>query len=509
MKKLILLLLLAPLLSVAQSDRASLADTISANFPDNTSGFITPQRLRNVALELMRSNANLQEANVFSEPQEFEDSVKTLDNFYTWNGSAWEAVSDPSDTTVWSRSGGFILPLEYSDKLRVDTAQFDGLLYPNGNVNIGQIGVPFDTIYSDVVSIVAMRFVDGNESNGYVLTSDANGDASWGLLGLNEAYDNSNGLLEIDNGTPLTVQSQSNIVLTGTGTSTDTIIGNSYPSAIIINSTKNTISLGSVSTDLEWLNYKRGFESMIFGANLYAPSFGEVSTGMWNTNYAPSGGDSGWNSSDRIFSIGNGQNSGSRSNAVTVLKNGNVGIGTETPSSDLDVEGGFQYVDGSQATGAKLISDASGNASWELPSFGEMGFGDSSSTIALTQNTPAWVTNPNNDLWSLGAIDFSNGVSYSGDSLLIETAGIYQVNIQLSMSGPTSSVIELQLFKNGSQDCTCSSVLSLHNNEKFSLSYTDITDLSDGDILRVFVENTADNNDVAVINGKITLHRLK
>lgn len=197
------------------------------------------------------------------------------------------------------------------------------------------------------------------------------------------------------------------------------------------------------------------------------------------------------------------------SSFMRIDSDGNTGIGIDTPDTTLHVVGQFKYVDGNQSAGAKLISDASGNASWELPSFGEMGFGDSTTTIALTQNTPAWVTNANNDLWSFGATDFSNGVSYSGDSLLIATAGVYQVNIQLSMTGSTGSTIELQLFKNGSQDCPCSSILSLHNNETFSLSYNDITDLADGDFLRVFVENTGSSNDVDVLNGKITLHRLK
>jgi len=47
---------------------------------------------------------------------------------------------------------------------------------------------------------------------------------------------------------------------------------------------------------------------------------------------------------------------------------GNVGIGTNSPSAKLDVEGTFQLVDGNEASGKILTSDASGNASWQSPS---------------------------------------------------------------------------------------------------------------------------------------------
>jgi len=468
MKKLLVLLLLTPLLSLGQSDTTALADTISANFPDNTSGFITPQRLRNVALELMRSNANLKEENVFTEPQEFEDSVKTLDNFYTWSGSAWEAISDPSDTTVWSRSGGFILPLEYSDKLRVDTARLDGLLYPTGNVNIGQSSAPFDTVFADVFDGVSGAWIESADSL-YV-------------TGKNVGIGTTGPVTTLDIVGTFTAGGDTAFVRNGTY---DFELGGGIPARydglMMIKKVSDTLYsqiTGSILAD-----FGGGYEPLF--PHINRVEIWELSTGI--------------NASVEVNSEFN----------VVIQKGDLDGYYASVIVGDVVRIDTLIYADGNEALGAKLVSDASGNANWQLPSFGEMGFGDSSATIALTQNTPAWVTNPDNDLWSLGASEFSNGVSYSNDSLLIETAGIYQVNIQLSIDGSSGSIIELQLFKNGLQSCLCSSVLSLTNNKKFSLSYNDIIDLADDDVLRVFVENTADNNDVDVLNGKITLHRLK
>jgi hypothetical protein len=195
---------------------------------------------------------------------------------------------------------------------------------------------------------------------------------------------------------------------------------------------------------------------------------------------------------------------------------GNVGIGTETPTEKLHVIGTSLFTDTltydipSAATGYVLTSqDALGNSKWQdHTAYGEMGFGDSTRTIAITQNVFSVVTNSNNTLWSTAAVDLHN-VTYSGDSLIIDSAGTYQVNIQLSMDGTSGSVIRLGVFLNGVLACSCTGYQELLNNRILQLTYINIDALNAGDVLQVVITNTANGDDVDAVGGKITVNKIR
>jgi hypothetical protein len=137
-----------------------------------------------------------------------------------------------------------------------------------------------------------------------------------------------------------------------------------------------------------------------------------------------------------------------------------------------------------------------------------MGFGDSTRTIALTQNVFSVVTNTANDLWSTAAVDLHN-VTYSGDSLIIDSAGTYQVNVQLSMDGTSGSVIRLGVFLNGVLACSCTGYQELLNNRILQLTYINIDALNAGDVLQVVITNTANNDDVDAIGGKLMVNKIR
>lgn len=194
---------------------------------------------------------------------------------------------------------------------------------------------------------------------------------------------------------------------------------------------------------------------------------------------------------------------------------GNVGIGTETPTEKLHVDGTvlitdtLTIADGSENSGYILTSDAAGHATWQDPNaYGEMGFGDSTRTIAITQNVFSVVTNSNNTLWSTAAVDLHN-VTYSGDSLIIDSAGTYQVNVQLSVEGTNASIIRMGVFINGALACTCTGWQQLSNNLIVQLTYINIDTFNVGDVVQVVVTNTANGDDVDAIAGKITINKIR
>jgi hypothetical protein len=110
----------------------------------------------------------------------------------------------------------------------------------------------------------------------------------------------------------------------------------------------DALALGSTalgySTDAE-ANYSfaagyfaeaQAIYSVAIGNAVQAQSYASMAVGRYNLG---GGNASSWVTSDPIFEIGNGTGPTTRSNAITVLKNGNVGIGTNSPLDALHVSG--------------------------------------------------------------------------------------------------------------------------------------------------------------------------
>ena len=122
-----------------------------------------------------------------------------------------------------------------------------------------------------------------------------------------------------------------------------------------------TTASGSYSTSMGFNTTASGYYSTSMGYYLTAKAMGSLSIGVFNDNTdnpdllfeAPT---------DRIFQIGNGSISGN-SNAVTVLRNGNTGIGMVDPAFLLDVGARMRIRSTSGLSAGLWLNNDANNAS--------------------------------------------------------------------------------------------------------------------------------------------------
>ncbi|MEM6700973.1 MAG: tail fiber domain-containing protein, partial [Bacteroidota bacterium] len=84
-------------------------------------------------------------------------------------------------------------------------------------------------------------------------------------------------------------------------------------------------------------NKALALNSSAFGVGAESDVYQMTVIGCYNE--ATNGSSFLWSATDPVFVVGNGQSEIFRSTALTILKNGNVGIGTTTPDELLDVNG--------------------------------------------------------------------------------------------------------------------------------------------------------------------------
>lgn len=114
-------------------------------------------------------------------------------------------------------------------------------------------------------------------------------------------------------------------------------------------------------------NKALGFGATVSGGiENSAYSYGEWTGGLYGKGYTPDG-TSKWIANDRIFSVGNGQSENYRSNAVTILKNGNAGFGNTAtvPTERVDIgDGNLRIRDINSVLGAPtdkiVVADPTG-----------------------------------------------------------------------------------------------------------------------------------------------------
>ena len=133
-------------------------------------------------------------------------------------------------------------------------------------------------------------------------------------------------------------------------TALDDTAGTNDNSRFFFNKSKSAFRAG-YQNGTDWNDTNIGNYSIAMGNNNTAGSFAETVFGTNAENYTLSSATT-FNANDRLFVVGNGIDSSNRSNALTILKNGNTGIGTSTPTNLLEVTGGrVEFTDTNDASG--------------------------------------------------------------------------------------------------------------------------------------------------------------
>lgn len=275
-----------------------------------------------------------------------------------------------------------------------------------------------------------MQYIDGNQANGYVLTSDANGNASWQVAsggGSGTSYTFSTGLT--NSGNTITANLSTGVA------GGQSVIGGTANSEILTlsstaGSTKGRIFFGSGSTYNE-ANGRLGIGTTLPGARGdFWTTNGSTCLRIVNSDAttANSGNTVGW-----YFSpVTNGANTNMplyeqySSSTITMRVNfhagGNVTIGNGSGSGDakLHVIGNIKIQDGTQANGYVLTSDINGLATWQPSSSNNYitGITNSNNVITLRNNTGGTLSTVFNTVTGLTISTFTS----TGSTRLVEAS---------------------------------------------------------------------------------------
>ena len=132
----------------------------------------------------------------------------------------------------------------------------------------------------------------------------------------------------------------------------------------------NSIAIGSgvtasgyIATAMGDLTTSSGRNSTTMGYYTHALSAYETVIGLNSTTYTPVS-DWTWEPADRLFVVGNGYSSEALSNALTILKNANTTIGGSLTLNGNRTDSSYVFPIHRGTSGQVLATDGAGNTSW-------------------------------------------------------------------------------------------------------------------------------------------------
>ncbi|MEN4758960.1 tail fiber domain-containing protein [Chryseobacterium sp. C39-AII1] len=287
-----------------------------------------------------------------------------------------------------------------AERMRID---------PTGNVGIGNtaptVKLDINSGGTSTAPVTAIKIVDGNQAAGKILTSDANGEGTWQIPAVQSSVNiyNTDGTL-----TDNRIVSQSNRSLAFNGTIANAFSVNRSSSAnpiLTVDAANDRVGIGTniprsrfeivsdnvgggAANDFNFTGYGTSKNPGLFFAaasgTAAAPTnllVNDLIGGIYFTPRANGGfptgssvvsgyrGDGTTNLTDLMFTT-------SGTERVRIDPTGNVGIGNTAPTVKLDINSGgtsgtpiaaVKIVDGNQAAGKILTSDANGEGTWQTP----------------------------------------------------------------------------------------------------------------------------------------------
>jgi hypothetical protein len=224
-----------------------------------------------------------------------------------WNGTTWAPAADATGSSPFTSAGGITSNNPITDNFVFGSASMDNIsgtsddnrMFFNKTKGAFRAGTMLDNGWDDS-NVGLGSFAAGNGSK-------ATGNYSIALGG------------------------STALGITSTALGYSSASGN-YSTAL---GYSNSAS-GAYSTALGYFTIASGIGSIALGYNNNVTGFNSIAMGQYNVG---GGNSTSWVGTDPLFEIGNGTGSASRNNAMTVLKNGNVGIGITNSTALLHTIG--------------------------------------------------------------------------------------------------------------------------------------------------------------------------
>jgi hypothetical protein len=144
----------------------------------------------------------------------------------------------------------------------------------------------------------------------------------------------------------------------------------------------NPIASGYAALAMGDYTTASGYISTALGNRTVAPSAWETVLGKHNILYTPVS-TTNWIATDRLLVVGNGTADGSRSNALTILKNANTTIGGSLTINGNGTNTSVTFPTVRGTNGQVLQTDGSGNTIWSTPYTGLTNFTESNYTYNI------------------------------------------------------------------------------------------------------------------------------